>query len=258
MNSWIIDDRFFFSLREQSIFCIASYTDADSGIPLSYRESLLLNALLSGESQKNILIDLVWKGVDVGEGSYHRLLFDLRNKLQLCGLPPNAIRTIPRRGCTFTLKSEFIEGRNIHEWMTEKNQELTRSSHETNIVDVSSKNDEDSILKKTECDATNNSHLKYTRIEKFFVSYKKLFLLLIILVCICMGIYIENKNELSYHSQSVEGKKLLSIINDTDWPERILKMDFESGIRYIGPDSSVYYLCEQNNTKCENYIYISH
>lgn len=70
-------------------------------VKLRYLEKLLLQALLSNVNDKRDIIKYVWPKTVVGDGSYHKLVFDLRKQLKLSGLAPELIKTIPRRGLEF-------------------------------------------------------------------------------------------------------------------------------------------------------------
>jgi len=74
-----------------------------NGAPVKLRhlEKLLLQALLSNVNDKRDIIKYVWPKTVVGDGSYHKLVFDLRKQLKLSGLAPELIKTIPRRGLEF-------------------------------------------------------------------------------------------------------------------------------------------------------------
>ncbi|WP_141111401.1 winged helix-turn-helix domain-containing protein [Chromobacterium haemolyticum] len=76
---------------------------------LRHAESLLFNCLLNGINEKREIIDHVWPNTIVTEGSYHKLIFELRKQLTEVGISQNQIKTIPRRGCTLTGEIQTLE-----------------------------------------------------------------------------------------------------------------------------------------------------
>ncbi|MEN3813531.1 hypothetical protein ABH309_21110 [Chromobacterium piscinae] len=93
-----------FELCEHFLFDSVSQTlhsQNDVQAHLSYRTAILLTLVLQGETSKRVIMDTIWRGGDVGDGSYHKLIFELRNQLQSIGMDPDVIKTLPRRGCCF-------------------------------------------------------------------------------------------------------------------------------------------------------------
>ena len=88
----------------QITFCtLNDFLQPRDGSPIKLRhlEKLLLQALLNHVSDKREIIQYVWPKTVVSDGSYHKLVFDLRKQLDLVGLDPSTIKTIPRRGLAY-------------------------------------------------------------------------------------------------------------------------------------------------------------
>ncbi|MCD4506096.1 hypothetical protein LQR30_18570 [Chromobacterium piscinae] len=71
-------------------------------VKLRHTESLLLQCLLKKINNKREIIDFVWENMVVAEGSYHKLVFDLRSQFLAAGLDATLIKTIPRRGLMYS------------------------------------------------------------------------------------------------------------------------------------------------------------
>ncbi|WP_440974375.1 winged helix-turn-helix domain-containing protein [Pseudomonas koreensis] len=78
-------------------------------VKLRYLEKLLLQALLSNVNDKREIIQYVWPKTIVSDGSYHKLVFDLRKQLSLSGLDSALIKTIPRRGLVYAGQWRILE-----------------------------------------------------------------------------------------------------------------------------------------------------
>lgn len=78
------------------------HTSSGVTIKLRHAESLLLQCLLKKISNKREIIEFVWENMVVADGSYHKLIFDLRNQFLAAGLDATLIKTIPRRGLMYT------------------------------------------------------------------------------------------------------------------------------------------------------------
>lgn len=89
----------------QVTFCsFHDYLELRNGtlVKLRHLEKLLLQALLSKITDKREIIQYIWPKTVVSDGSYHKLVFDLRKQLNLAGIDPTLIKTIPRRGLAYS------------------------------------------------------------------------------------------------------------------------------------------------------------
>lgn len=95
----IIEDSIIFDTEDGTLSA-----DGHPPVSLKHNESLLLQFLINGITEKNDLIARIWDKTAVTDSSYHKLIFELRNQLEKAGADPKIIRTIPRRGCHFAGK----------------------------------------------------------------------------------------------------------------------------------------------------------
>lgn len=95
----IIEDSIIFDTEDGTL-----NADGRPPVPLKHNESLLLQFLINGITEKNDLIARIWDKTAVTDSSYHKLIFELRSQLEKAGADPKIIRTIPRRGCHFAGK----------------------------------------------------------------------------------------------------------------------------------------------------------
>lgn len=87
-------------------------------VHLTCKESILLRLIIEGETDKRRLIDTIWYRGAVGDGSYHKLLFELRGQGQKVELDPGLIKTLPRRGCCFVGSIKRLDdGADADDWL---------------------------------------------------------------------------------------------------------------------------------------------
>ncbi|HDX4051666.1 TPA: transcriptional regulator [Enterobacter soli] len=105
------DDHIFFALGHGVKFfpesrCII--TAAGSVISLSENSYRFLLLLLQGETDKQSIINQVWREQrgSVSDSSYYGQIYMLRKAFDLAGLPSSLIKTIPRKGVKFIGKVE--------------------------------------------------------------------------------------------------------------------------------------------------------
>ncbi|WP_141111393.1 winged helix-turn-helix domain-containing protein [Chromobacterium haemolyticum] len=123
------------------VFDAAASVLKKNGAPplqLRHTEMLLLRCLLDGVSDKRNIIDFVWPNMVVSEGSYHKLIFDLRKKFIEVGLNPELIKTIPRRGCVYMGKFELVSDE-LDEFKLSKDSEDVGADSHCATVTVESK-----------------------------------------------------------------------------------------------------------------------
>jgi DNA-binding winged helix-turn-helix (wHTH) protein len=72
-------------------------------VALNFRESLLLQLLLTDRVRKQAVIAAAWgdNGAIVTEASYHQLIRSLRKKFEEIGLSAQSIKTLPRFGLEY-------------------------------------------------------------------------------------------------------------------------------------------------------------
>ncbi|NUU65348.1 transcriptional regulator [Enterobacteriaceae bacterium BIT-l23] len=73
-------------------------------VELTENNYRFLSLLLTGETDKQAIIDFVWQEQNgsVSESSYYGQLYLLRKALTACGLAESLIKTIPRKGVRYT------------------------------------------------------------------------------------------------------------------------------------------------------------
>ncbi|MTH45569.1 winged helix-turn-helix domain-containing protein [Intestinirhabdus alba] len=105
------DENIFFSLDQGVRFlpelrCIITATG--STISLSENSYRFLLLLLQGETDKQNIINQVWREQrgSVSDSSYYGQIYMLRKALDMAGLPGSLIKTIPRKGVKYMGKIE--------------------------------------------------------------------------------------------------------------------------------------------------------
>ena len=101
-----IDDEFTFILNDRIHFlpgkrCIVSPGGTVIGLSENSYRFLLL--LLNGETDKQKIINLVWREQrgSVSDSSYYGQIYMLRKAFCMAGLPSSLIKTIPRKGVKY-------------------------------------------------------------------------------------------------------------------------------------------------------------
>jgi hypothetical protein len=91
---------------EKSIFFdrrAGQLVSAAATVALNFRESMLLQLLLTDRVRKQAVIEAAWgdNGTIVTEASYHQLVRSLRKKFEEIGLSAQSIKTLPRFGLEY-------------------------------------------------------------------------------------------------------------------------------------------------------------
>lgn len=269
MGAWVLANSIFFSVVEQSLISL----DGSKAVPLSIREVLLLDALLKNETDKRRLMSIVWPNTVVSDSSYHKLLFELRANLQLMGLPPTIIKTIPRRGCVINIVAASVDEAELKNLMYSDDLMMSAdiSGKKTDVVcfplEVEA---EGANLSKTgslhseglNVDSPRNSNLLY--FNDFIYKRKNIALVSVISVVLSFFVYsitVSHGDISKYRFISVsnEGRHLFALNKAAAvWDSNILNNFFEIGFHYLDSTGSVYYLCDKDFNKCENYSFSLH
>lgn len=265
MCAWVLADSIFFSVVEQSLIAF----DGSKTVPLSIREVLLLDALLKNETDKRRLIEIVWPNTIVSDSSYHKLLFELRANLNLMGLPPTIIKTIPRRGCAINVAAVLVDeseikklkfpiyAQNVENSFVENEAEhdTVCSSEHVNRDLVTVVKPENSLYMSKKYNGKIFEVFFKQKYTVFFSVASIIFSLILFFVIVTLGempkykaVEKTNKNVRFYSLNK----------SAVAWSDNVIDKSFSIGFYYADSYESVYFLCDKDYSKCENHVFLLH